>query len=200
MSGSDSGRHAKEASVKRHLGWIAALAVSLAAGRAYCWQGSPEQVYSALKADIPNLLCIDQLHATGGQPADAAWAKLAALGFRAVINLRTEEEGADLDAEKAAVEKSGMRYIGIPVAAKAPQASELIEFLKAVNDPSNRPVLIHCGSGNRVGAFWLVHRVLDDGWTEGAARQEAEVIGLQSPELKKFAHEQVLLRRSEIHW
>jgi uncharacterized protein (TIGR01244 family) len=186
--------------VKRRLATIAVFVAALAVGRAYGWQASPRQIHAALKADVPNLLCIDELYATGGQPTDAAWPKLAAEGFRAVINLRAKGEGADLDAEKAAVEKNGMRYIGIPVVTQAPEAAELIEFLKAVNDPSNRPMLIHCGSGNRVGAFWLVHRVVDDGWTEGAALQEAEAIGLRTPELKKFAHEQILLRRPEIHW
>ena len=59
-----------------------------------------EKVQQALKDDVPRILCIDERIATGGQPTDAAFAKLAANGYRAVLNLRTATEGVDLKHEQ----------------------------------------------------------------------------------------------------
>ena len=42
-------------------------------------------------------------------------------------------------------------------------------------------------SASRVGAVWLVKRVLQDGWTIEKATEEAKLIGLRSEPLEKFA-------------
>ena len=49
------------------------------------------------------------------------------------------------------------------------------------------PVFIHCGSANRVGAVWMIKRVLQDGWAMDRAQTEAEAIGLRSAQLVEFA-------------
>jgi hypothetical protein len=54
--------------------------------------------------------------------------------------------------------------------------------------------LIHCASANRVGAFWMIYRVLEQGWSEDKALAEAERIGLRSPALKQFAHDYITTR------
>ncbi len=54
-------------------------------------------------------------------------------------------------------------------------------------DPANSPMFLHCASANRVGAFWLVKRVKQDGWTVDKAIDEATAIGLTNPALKQFA-------------
>ena len=33
-----------------------------------------------------------------------------------------------------------------------------------MTDPANQPAYIHCASANRVGAMWLIKRVVVDGW------------------------------------
>ena len=52
-------------------------------------------------------------------------------------------------------------------------------------------MLIHCGSANRVGAFMMIYRVVEQGWSEDKAEEEALKIGLRSEELKKFAKEYI---------
>jgi len=42
-------------------------------------------------------------------------------------------------------------------------------------------------SANRVGAFMMILRVLDQGWSEEKALEEARRIGLRSPVLEQFA-------------
>ena len=44
----------------------------------------------------------------------------------------------------------------------------------------NQAVMLHCGSANRVGAIWLVHRVLDDGLSLEEAEREAREVGLRT--------------------
>lgn len=151
-----------------------------------------EKVQQALKDDVPRILCIDERIATGGQPTDAAFAKLAANGYHSVLNLRTASEGVDLKHEQEAIEKAGMRYVNIPVVSSAPKPEQVDEFIKAVKDKENQPMLIHCGSANRVGAFWMIYRVIDQGWPEDKALDEATKIGLTSPALKTFAHEYIV--------
>jgi len=47
-------------------------------------------------------------------------------------------------------------------------------------DPANRPAFIHCASAIRVGAFWMIRRVLRDGWEFDKAVEEANRIGMRS--------------------
>ena len=48
-------------------------------------------------------------------------------------------------------------------------------------------MFVHCGSANRVGALWLIKRVMKDGWTIAQATEEAKAIGLRSEKLEAFA-------------
>ena len=146
----------------------------------------------ALKDDVPRILCLDKNFATGGQPSDQAFSKLAAQGFRSVLSLRTPTEGIDMKKEQGLAEQAGMRYFNIPVVSKAPQPEQVKEFIKVVKDKSNHPMLVYCGSANRVGAFWMIYRVVEQGWTEDKALEEATKIGLKGPELKEFAHNYIV--------
>ena len=48
-------------------------------------------------------------------------------------------------------------------------------------------MLINCATANRVGAFMMIYRVVEQGWNEEKALDEAVKIGLRGDELKKFA-------------
>jgi uncharacterized protein (TIGR01244 family) len=154
-----------------------------------------EKIQQELKDDVPHVLCVDEKLATGGQPKDTAFAKLAANGYRSVLNLRTASEGVDLKHEQEAVEKAGMRYVNIPVVSNAPKPEQAEEFIKAVKNKENQPMLIHCGSANRVGAFLMIYRVVELGWPEERALEESTRVGLTSPVLKKFAQDYIAVRK-----
>ncbi|MEW6126154.1 MAG: protein tyrosine phosphatase family protein [Acidobacteriota bacterium] len=145
----------------------------------------------ALKDDVPKILCVNENFATAAQPKDEAWAKLAANGFKAVLNLRTANEGIDFAKEREAIEKAGMRYLNIPITGSDPKAEQAEAFIKTVKDASNHPMLIHCASANRVGAFFMIYRVIEQGWAEDKALEEAKQIGLTSPVLTKFAQDYI---------
>jgi protein tyrosine phosphatase (PTP) superfamily phosphohydrolase (DUF442 family) len=75
----------------------------------------------------------------------------------------------------------------VPVDGANPAAESVGAFIKAVTDPANQPMYIHCGSANRVAAMWLIKRVVVDRWDVQRATDEATAIGLTSPALKRFA-------------
>ena len=140
---------------------------------------------------------MDNSFATGGQPTQEAYAKAAASGFRSVLSLRVGNEGVDLFRERLIVEKTKMRYFNIPVVSSAPRGAQPDEFIRLVKEESNHPMLINCASANRVGAFTMIYRVLEQGWTEAKALDEAVRIGLSSDAQKTFARNYINQRKAE---
>jgi len=97
-------------------------------------------------------------------------------GFRTVINLRTDQEPG-FEWERDAVEKTGMRYVQIPVGADG-LTRENVERIDAALDQAltEGPILLHCGSGNRIGAVLA----LREAWLGGTQPEEALSYGLAS--------------------
>ncbi len=177
----------------------------LAALSTLCWaaeiptneRARLDQIERSLKSDVPRVLCLDGSFTTGGQPTEQAYAKAAAGGFHSVLSLRTANEGGDLTRERFLVEKNKMRYFNIPVVSSAPRPEQADEFIRLVKEKSNHPMLINCASANRVGAFMMIFRVLEQGWAEDKATEEAVKIGLRGDELKKFTRDYIAQRRAK---
>lgn len=89
---------------------------------------------------------------SAGQPEAAQWSGIAGAGVRTVVNLRPDAEQYGRD-ERAEVEAAGMRYVQIPVAGAADITPANAERLGQVLQQAEGPVLVHCASGNRVGAL-----------------------------------------------
>lgn len=86
-----------------------------------------------------------------GQPDAAALKVFADNGYVAVIDLRTPGESRGLD-EPAVVEELGMDYVALPTGADD-ITFERAQKLEDILVRYDQPVLVHCGSGNRVGAL-----------------------------------------------
>ena len=130
---------------------------------------------------------VDKQFCTGGQPRLEHLQQLKDEGVKSIINLRPASEHRAAE-EEAKVKELGLRYFNIPVVFADPKDEQVTEFLKITDDTANRPAFIHCTSAIRVGAFWMIRRVLRDGWTVEAAEEEAKKIGLkESPHLNEFA-------------
>jgi uncharacterized protein (TIGR01244 family) len=139
-------------------------------------------------AGIRNYSRVDATVGCGGATDPAAMSVLRKEGYVSVINLRlANEEGANVDAGRAAAQAAGLKYIHLPFNAAMPDAKVIDSFLATVADKSNQPVYIHCGSANRVGGVWMIKRVLQDKWTLDRALAEAQAIGLNNPALQTFA-------------
>ena len=137
-------------------------------------------------SDLKNFFRVDKQICTGGQPSMDHLAKMKERGVKAVINLRRASE-YDAEAEAAKAKALGLRYFQIPVDGSDPKDEQADEFLKVTADPANRPMFIHCAAANRVGAFWMIRRVLVDKWKMEPAEEEATKVGLRSPVMRAFA-------------
>jgi uncharacterized protein (TIGR01244 family) len=146
---------------------------------------------------IRNFLRVNEQFCTGGQPRVEQLAKLKADGVTTIINLRPTGEHRAAE-EEAMAKELGLRYFNIPVVFADPKNEQVDEFLKITDDAKNRPTFIHCAGAIRVGAFWMIRRVLRDGWTIEAAEEEAKKIGLrESPHLNEFARKYIESHRKK---
>src|SRR6476620_5122391 len=136
---------------------------------------------------IRNFIRLNSQYCTGAQPRLEHLEMLKKDGVKAIINLRQPSEHRAGEVEAKAKEL-GLRYFNIPVVFGEPKDEQVDEFLRITDDVANQPAFIHCAAGIRVGAFWMIRRVLRDGFTVEAAEKEAEQIGLKdSPHLNEFA-------------
>jgi len=118
----------------------------------------------------------------GAQPADQDWKGLAAIGVKAVIDLRRPGEHSTA-AEARAVAAAGMQYINIPMKGiVAPRESQVAQALALLN--SDTPVFVHCKEGkDRTGTVIALYRISHDHWDSHKALDEANSHGMHWFEL-----------------
>jgi uncharacterized protein (TIGR01244 family) len=114
---------------------------------------------------------------SAGQPTPDQFEALAAAGVRTVINLRAPSEPAGFD-EPRHVRALGLAYVQIPVSGAddltRDKARQLASALAAAQ--ARGGTLIHCASGNRVGAMLA----LVAAWERQASPREAMQLGLSA--------------------
>lgn len=113
------------------------------------------------------------------QPADLVW--LRANGLRHVIDLTDDAETPDFD-EAARVQALGVRYDNLPIRGAESLTLENIRTFDALLRVSDRPVLVHCSSSNRVGAVAALRAAWIDGVDAEAAIAEGKRWGLKGLE------------------
>jgi protein tyrosine phosphatase (PTP) superfamily phosphohydrolase (DUF442 family) len=146
---------------------------------------------------IRNFMRVNEQFCTGAQPRPEHLARLKDEGIKAIINLRPPGEHRAAE-EEAMAKELGLRYFNIAVVFAEPKEEQATEFLKITDEEENRPAFIHCAGAVRVGAFWMIRRVLRDGWTIERAEEEAKKIGLrESPHLNEFARRYIEKHRGK---
>lgn len=154
------------------------LALSACAGDIELAPASP------LKVDLKNVVetgvvrPVDGITAAG-QPDETAFAVFANNGYVAVVDLRMADEDRGLN-EKAVVEGLGMDYVSLPVGRDG-ISFDNAESLDKLIRSYDAPVLVHCGSSNRVGAL-LALRASLGGADDAAAIDLGKQGGLKSLE------------------
>lgn len=115
-----------------------------------------------------------------GQPTPEQLQQLDAAGVRTVVNLCPAGEcGWD---ERAKAESLGLHYINIPVATPADLTREAARQLHDALASCDRPVLVHCGSSNRVGALFALKARFVDGHDPDIAIEQGRAAGLKGLE------------------
>lgn len=156
----------------------ASFVAGVVLGAAWASAGVPGSVepsaipaYRLIRADL----------ATAGQPSPEALLRLKQLGFRTVVNLRTDGEGTA--EEKATLEGQGLRYVSVPIRVDTFSLADVEAVEKVLDDPAAGPVLLHCASSNRVGGVWAVIQSRKGKSLEAALAAGREA-GLHSPQME----------------
>lgn len=142
---------------------------------------------------------ITRLHTVGGvflasqpKPEDFAQAKKG--GVKTVINLRHLKEIKDFN-EQEVVEGLGLNYEPLAWNGPGELTDEVFDRTRKLLKSADRPLLLHCGSANRVGAVWLPYRVLDEGVALDDAVAEANTVGLKSAEYERLARDYIARKK-----
>jgi protein tyrosine phosphatase (PTP) superfamily phosphohydrolase (DUF442 family) len=144
---------------------------------------------------VPNACQLLPTVVTGGQPSAAHLAAFKAAGGEVVLDLRDPTEPRPLD-EAATIGALGMEYVNVPVGTGTLTDATLERVLGALRQAGDRLVMVHCGSGNRVGGALLPYLMLDEGMEEEDAVGQAMRVGLRSAELMEWGLDYVRRKRS----
>jgi uncharacterized protein (TIGR01244 family) len=118
---------------------------------------------------------VDGLTAAG-QPNEHQFQLVSEAGYQAVIDLRGTDENRGLD-EAALLEKLGLDYVVLPLSTPDAINMDNAAKLDAILSGFDGPVLLHCGSGNRVGALLALRQSLH-GADDAAALAYGKSAGL----------------------
>jgi protein tyrosine phosphatase (PTP) superfamily phosphohydrolase (DUF442 family) len=157
---------------------------------AACAQFQQLDMTAIRQAELMNLNTPQSNALASGQPTPEQIQVLAQAGVKHVISLRRPEE-IDWD-ERAVVEANGMQFHSIPVAGLMGVTKENAAKLEdLLNSLGSEPVLVHCGSSNRVGALkTLASLEAQDAISLEAAFAEGRrwgLTGLEAPLREKLA-------------
>ena len=119
---------------------------------------------------------------TTGQPTEAQFEQMAALGVKRVVCLRVvNEPGTGWEEQKA--KALGIEFVRLPVAGADGLSVENAQLLaKSLPTDGNPPTLLCCGSSNRVGALLAMKAFHLDGKTAEEALVIGKAAGLKSLE------------------
>jgi len=108
----------------------------------------------------------------GGQPTPEQFAAAKEAGIQTVINLRRPGERGT-KGEQERVEELGMTYVAVPISGADDLDEKNARAFSAALDEAEKPVIVHCGSGARVGALFAMRAF----YVEGLSVEDALATG-----------------------
>jgi protein tyrosine phosphatase (PTP) superfamily phosphohydrolase (DUF442 family) len=139
----------------------------------------------SLAPGIRRFVGVESKLAGGSLPDAAGLNWLSEKGFKTILDLREETDLAP--GFVADVARRGLRYVALPIRAKAIDADLVSRFEIEISMSEGRPLYFCDADGTRAGALWLIHRVLVDKVDPIVARRDAEDLGLFSDEFVRAA-------------
>ena len=142
---------------------------------------SDETAPAQIHVDLATVVASGQVEpvngiTSAGQPSAEALKVFADSGYAAVIDLRGTQESRGYD-EAATAKALGLDYVSLPIVGRDAISFENAEALDELLQQYDGPVLLHCGSGNRVGALLALRESLA-GADDAAALQLGQAAGL----------------------
>lgn len=140
---------------------------ALAAGAPGPAERPSEWAAAVAGTTVQNLYRIEDGFYRGAQPTADGFKELAGLGVKTVIDL------AGGDGDGAFVKDGAIKLVHLPMHAWSLRDDRVVEALRVMSDPANRPVMVHCQHGaDRTGALVALYRVVVQGWTKEKAVEE----------------------------
>ena len=128
---------------------------------------------------IPNAVEAEPGLLIAGQPTAAQIKAAGKAGYRTVLDLRSRIEERGFDEEKV-TGKAKMAYTNVEVTPDTLTQSKVLFFLMMLRE-AERPVILHCSTGNRAAALYYSWLVLEKGMPEEQALTQAQAAGLRDP-------------------
>ena len=124
---------------------------------------------------------------SAGQPSEQGLQIFSDNGYSAIIDLRGPDEKRGFE-ERQAVVALGMEYVSLPIDSENDINYESAAVLAELIESYDGPVLVHCASGNRVGALLALQKA-----HEGADIEVAIAYGKEGgmTRLEKHVREQL---------
>lgn len=104
-------------------------------------------------SEIYNFKQVSDLLACAGQPREGQLQSIADDGYQVVINLGLADGKYALADEAASVAKLGLAYHHLPIIFDDPQLSDLVDFIRLMNEYGHQKTLVHCAANYRASAF-----------------------------------------------
>jgi protein tyrosine/serine phosphatase len=127
----------------------------------------------AIKLDRENRLVWDHwdvvksgvLYRSGQLTSEQLTEAVHRYGIRTVVNFQLP--GQETQAERELVKRLGVGFVNLPMPGDGfGDEDQFRKVLEVVDDPSRRPVLVHCARGTcRTGSAVALYRYERDGWT-----------------------------------
>ena len=139
----------------------------------------------SIHVDIDEVGSSQDLHpvdgiTSSGQPDEREFALFAEAGYVAVVDLRGLAENRGMD-EGAVLDQLGLEYVVLPLSSPEAISFENAAKLDQILAGYDGPVLVHCGSGNRVGALLALSKSLQGADNDAALEygRSAGMTGLE---------------------
>ena len=133
-------------------------------------------LFGAADDSIPNLYQPRYMVFTAGQPTLFGMRELSEMGVKTVVNVLPEKEC--IPGEQAMVIANQMEYVTLPFDPAGLNLRTIYQFGELLSTV-DRPVLIHCSTGNHVGGLWFAYRVLVENAPLARALKEGRKIGMK---------------------
>ena len=154
------------------------LVVVLATGALCASATTPAEVLQ----DLPNVAFPMPYRIASGRLQASDISLLQSAGVREVIDLSVDDETPAFD-EAAAVRSAGMTYRNLPIRGAGDlDDAHVARFNQLLADAGDKPTLVHCASGNRVGAMIALRAAKYGGQSVEAAVAEGRRWGLRGLE------------------
>ena len=120
---------------------------------------------------VSNLWRVEPDLYRSARPESAGFQELEKLGVKAVLDIESP-------ADEVSAKGTSLKLYHVPMNAFGLRDESVLEAMRILSDPANRPIVVHCQHGaDRTGAMMALYRVVVQGWTKEDAVREMNAGG-----------------------